>query len=88
LWGFASHWALTHYGAKVLSSDWSPGFSVKNQRKDFGYCETAAEQLAMEIPMTTLVNSLLKRLQDQGRGEETTAALFEVYVGRELLEQE
>ena len=79
--GAAGSWAFENYGPKILASDWSPGFSVKNQRKDFGYCRGAAEDLGASIPGTLLVDSLLKVLQDKGRGEETTAALFEVLIG-------
>jgi 3-hydroxyisobutyrate dehydrogenase len=76
--GAAGSWAFENYGPKILAKDWSPGFSVKNQRKDFAYCLDAAEALGMEIPGTELVDRLLAELQDAGRGEETTAALFEV----------
>lgn len=78
--GAAGSWAFDNYGPKVLNHDWTPGFSVKNQRKDFGYCETAAEELGIEIPMTELANRLLNELQEAGRGEDTTAALYEVYL--------
>ena len=77
--GAGGSWAFENYGAKVLNHDWTPGFSVKNQRKDFGYCEAAAGELGIEIAMTKLVNQLLGELQKQGREEDATAALFEVY---------
>ena len=77
--GAGGSWAFENYGAKVLNHDWTPGFSVKNQRKDFGYCEAAASELGIEIAMTKLVNQLLGELQKQGREEDATAALFEVY---------
>lgn len=76
--GAAGSWAFDNYGPKILAGDWSPGFSIKNQRKDFGYCRQAASELGASIPGTVLVDSLLKVLQDQGRGEEATAALYEV----------
>ncbi len=76
--GAAGSWAFDNYGPKILSKDWSPGFSVKNQRKDFAYCREAAEAIDAAIPMTVLVDDLLRKLQEEGRGEEATAALFEV----------
>lgn len=76
--GAAGSWAFDNYGPKLLARDWSPGFSVKNQRKDFGYCREAAEAIDAAIPGTKLVDDLLGLLEQQGRGEETTAALFEV----------
>jgi 3-hydroxyisobutyrate dehydrogenase len=78
--GAGGSWAFENYGAKILNEDWSPGFSVKNQRKDFGYCESAAKDLGIEIAMTELANRLLGELQRQGREEDATAALYEVYL--------
>lgn len=78
--GAGGSWAFENYGAKILSEDWSPGFSVKNQRKDFGYCESAADEFGIEIPMTELADRLLGELQKKGREEDSTAALYEVYL--------
>ena len=77
--GAGGSWAFENYGSKLLNGDWSPGFSIKNQRKDFGYCEAAAKELGIEISMTELANRLLGILQAQGREEDATAALYEVY---------
>ncbi len=79
--GAGGSWAFENYGRMILNQDWTPGFSVKNQRKDFGYCEAAASDMGFDIPLTELVNRLLGELQNNGREEDTTAALYEVYVG-------
>jgi 3-hydroxyisobutyrate dehydrogenase len=76
--GAGGSWAFENYGPKVLAHDWSPGFSVKNQRKDFNYCEEAAESINAQVPGTKLVNALLAELENNGRGEEATCALFDV----------
>lgn len=76
--GAAGSWAFDNYGPKVLAGDWTPGFSIINQRKDFGYCIEAADALNLELPMTELCDELLKVLDDEGRGGETTAAVYEV----------
>lgn len=76
--GAAGSWALDHYGPKILARDWSPGFSVKNQRKDLAYCVEAAQELDAALPGTLLVDLLLDQLTEEGRGEEATAALFDV----------
>ena len=73
--GAAGSWAFENYGPKILAEDWSPGFSVKNQRKDFGYCREAAEQIGASIPGTDLVDRLLAEVPDE---EWTTAALYDV----------
>lgn len=78
--GAGGSWAFANYGPKILARDWTPGFSIKNQTKDFGYCETAATELGIEIPMTQLVHRLLNELKEAGFGEETTAALYRSYL--------
>ncbi len=75
--GAAGSWAFENYGPKILAEDWSPGFSVKNQRKDFAYCRDAALQINAAIPGTDLVDKLLTRVANE---ELTTAALYDVMV--------
>lgn len=78
--GAAGSWAFNNYGPKILDRDWSPGFSIINQRKDFGYCASAANKVGASIPVTALVDSMLEELQEDGRGEQATTALFDLYV--------
>lgn len=75
--GAAASWAFDNYGPKILDGDWSPGFTVKNQRKDFAYVMEAAEALGAAVPGTRLVDGLLSRLEAEGQGDWTTAALYE-----------
>lgn len=74
--GAAGSWAFDNYGPKILREDWAPGFSIKNQRKDFAYCIDAAQTISAAVPGTQLVDRLLKVLDDQGHGEWTTCALY------------
>jgi 3-hydroxyisobutyrate dehydrogenase len=76
--GAAASWAFQNYGPKILRHDWSPGFSVRNQRKDFRYALAEASSLGAELPGTALVDGLLAELERQGRSEDATAALFEI----------
>lgn len=76
--GAGGSWAFDNYGPKALASDWTPGFSIKNQRKDFGYCQEAAAQAEVDLPGTTLVDALLAKLEAEGRGEEATVALLDL----------
>lgn len=78
--GAAGSWAFENYGPKILAEDWSPGFSIANQRKDFGYCREAAAALGARIPMTELCDALLAETEDP---EWTTAALFTAYMKQE-----
>jgi 3-hydroxyisobutyrate dehydrogenase-like beta-hydroxyacid dehydrogenase len=75
--GAAGSWAFDNYGPKILAGDWSPGFSIKNQLKDFAYCVDAAEGIGAALPGTKIVQSLLGVLLHEGHGEWTTAALYE-----------
>lgn len=76
--GAAGSWAFENYGPKIINHDWTPGFSINNQVKDFGYCREVASEIGARIPMTELTERLLIVLIQQGRGEETTAALFDL----------
>jgi 3-hydroxyisobutyrate dehydrogenase-like beta-hydroxyacid dehydrogenase len=80
--GAAGSWAFDNYGPRILAQNWSPGFSIKNQRKDFGYCHDAAAALGMDLPGTELTDQLLAILDDAGRGEDATTALFQVLEAR------
>jgi 3-hydroxyisobutyrate dehydrogenase-like beta-hydroxyacid dehydrogenase len=82
--GAAGSWAMDNYGPKILAHDWSPGFSVKNQRKDFGYCIEAARAAGAAIPGTVLVDRLLEVLQDEGKGELATTALYEAMLAMDF----
>ena len=84
--GAAGSWAMDNYGPKIVKKDWSPGFSIKNQRKDFEYCMDAAESCDAAVPGTHLVDSLLERLEKSGRSEEATAALYEAMLEMGYLE--
>lgn len=81
--GAAGSWAFENYGPKILGEDWSPGFSIKNQRKDLRYAEEAAEAIGQSIPGAELVDALLARLEDEGHGEWATAALYEALLSVE-----
>lgn len=76
--GAAGSWAFENYGPKILNQDWTPGFSIKNQMKDFGYCRESAAEVGAQIPCTELVEHLLQQLLDEGHGEWTTAALYDL----------
>ncbi|MDX2064181.1 MAG: NAD(P)-dependent oxidoreductase [Fimbriimonadaceae bacterium] len=80
--GAGGSWAIEHYGKKILGEDWSPGFSIKNQRKDFGYCAEAAAAVDASLPGTRLVDALLAAQEAEGLGESTTARLFEYLLSR------
>lgn len=73
--GAGGSWAFENYGPKILHEDWTPGFSIRNQVKDFRYVLAAAEALGMSLPATEAVNNELEAMLAEF-GSETTAALF------------
>jgi 3-hydroxyisobutyrate dehydrogenase len=75
--GAAGSWAFENYGPRILSADWSPGFTIDNQLKDFAYCVDAAQSIDAAIPGTQLVQSLLTISKGAGLGDKTTAILYE-----------
>jgi len=79
--GAAGSWAFENYGPKILNNDHTPGFSVKNQRKDFAYCKESAAELGLAIPGTDLIDHLLGELTHAGREEDATTALYQVLLG-------
>jgi 3-hydroxyisobutyrate dehydrogenase-like beta-hydroxyacid dehydrogenase len=74
--GAAGSWAFENYGPKIITADWSPGFSVANQVKDFGYCLEAASDIGAALPGTNLTNELLEQMLKEGDAGLTTAALY------------
>ncbi len=74
--GAAGSWAFNNYGPKILKEDWSPGFAIRHQRKDFGYCILAAKEIDAAIPGTQLVDSLLDITEEEFGGDVTTGTLF------------
>lgn len=78
--GAAGSWAFENYGPKILNEDWSPGFSVANQHKDFGYCRELAAELGLPDPLTETAMQVMQDLLDRGEGELTTAAAYRLYL--------
>lgn len=76
--GAGGSWTLENYGPKALQRDWSLGFSVNNQQKDLVYALATAREFGACLPGTALVHQLLSALENAGRGEDATPALFEV----------
>lgn len=74
--GAAGSWAYENYGLKIINEDWTPGFSVDNQIKDFEYVIESAKELNAPAPMTRLCDCLLEKMSQAGHGSLTTAALY------------
>ncbi|MCH8274292.1 MAG: NAD(P)-dependent oxidoreductase [Armatimonadetes bacterium] len=79
--GAGGSWSLSNYGPRAAARDWSPGFSVANQQKDLVYALEAAREFGVALPGTAMVHQLLASLENEGRGGDASAALFEVIEG-------
>ena len=78
--GAGGSWAFENYGPRILNENWEPGFSIRNQVKDFRYVISAAEQTGASVPTTRVINSELEAMLDEFGGE-TTAAWYRKLVG-------
>ncbi|MBL8039737.1 MAG: NAD(P)-dependent oxidoreductase, partial [Chthonomonas sp.] len=74
--GAAGSWAFENYGPKILAADWSPGFKIAHQNKDFRYTLAVAKNLDAAVPMTQLCLQLLEKLEQEGHADWTTCALY------------
>jgi len=84
--GAGGSWAFENYGEKLIKRDWTPGFSITNQRKDLGYCAEAAKSIDASIPGAQLADRLLGKLENEGHGDWTTVALYELYLSMDFIE--
>jgi 3-hydroxyisobutyrate dehydrogenase-like beta-hydroxyacid dehydrogenase len=73
--GAGGSWAFDNYGPRILNENWEPGFSIRNQVKDFRYVISAAEQTGASVPTTRVINSQLESMLNEFGGE-TTAAWY------------
>lgn len=76
--GAGASWSLSNYGPKVVAKDFSPGFSVRLQQKDLVYALRSAREIGVSLPGTALVHQLFAALENAGRGEDATPALYDV----------
>mgnify|MGYP001153066073 CR=1 FL=1 len=74
--GAAGSWMLANRGPQVLKRDWRPGFTIDLQQKDLRLVLSAADQLGVPLPGTSLIFQLYRTLQSQGLGSEGNHALI------------
>ena len=77
--GAARSWALEVLGKKMIDRDFRPAFAVKHQQKDLAIVLANARAAGVPLPGTALVHQLLASLEAEGRGEDGTQALLNVY---------
>lgn len=77
--GAARSWALEVLGRKMIDRDFKPAFAVKHQQKDLAIVLANARTAGVPLPGAALVHQLLASLEAEGRGEDGTQALLNVY---------
>lgn len=76
--GAGGSWSLSNYGPKVIAKDFAPGFSVSLQQKDLVYALRTAREIGVSLLGTALVHQLFAALENAGRAEDATPALYDV----------
>jgi len=74
--GAAGSWAWTNLGPRIAKRDFAPGFKVDHQIKDLRLALEAGEAMGLKLPGTRLVLDHLRRVQDEGHGQDGTQALI------------
>ena len=73
--GAAGSWQLSNLGPRILKRDFAPGFSIRNQQKDLRLAMEAADQMRLPLLGTSMIHSLFRVLEADGRADEGTQAL-------------
>lgn len=76
LGGFADSTILRAHAPRMIANDFAPGGPAKWQLKDTQTAIALAEELSLELPVTSLVNSLFTDLVAHGDGELDHSALI------------
>ncbi|MCH4813947.1 NAD(P)-dependent oxidoreductase [Vreelandella neptunia] len=76
LGGFADSTILRAHAPRMIANDFAPGGPAKWQLKDTQTAIALAKELSLELPVTSLVNSLFTDLVAHGDGELDHSALI------------
>jgi 3-hydroxyisobutyrate dehydrogenase/2-hydroxy-3-oxopropionate reductase len=77
--GAAGSWQLTNNGQKMIDHNYDPGFFIKHFIKDMKIAVEEAKEAGLDIPVTDLVLSAYRKLEDEGLGDLGTQALIKYY---------
>jgi 3-hydroxyisobutyrate dehydrogenase len=82
--GAAKSWQLEMLAPRMARNDFAPGFMVDLVQKDLRLVMEFAGENGIQLPATSMIQSLYTRIQEMGGGREGTQALFKAV--RELSE--
>ncbi len=74
--GAAGNWFLEHRGETMTSDIFNPGFKVALHHKDLKICQNMADQVSLQLPVTTMTLTDYTQLMIEGYGDEDISALF------------
>jgi 3-hydroxyisobutyrate dehydrogenase-like beta-hydroxyacid dehydrogenase len=76
--GAASSWTLVNLAPRAVDRDFAPGFKVKLLQKDLKLVLSAASELKVALPNTSIAHQLYNSLEAEGRSEDGTQRLIEI----------
>ena len=77
--GAAGSWQLANLGPKIAAGDHAPGFMVDLMLKDLRLVAGAADENGLRLPVSSLVETLLRATSEAGDGSQGTQALASEY---------
>src|SRR5208283_98811 len=76
--GAASSWTLINLAPRAVDRDFAPGFKVKLLQKDLKLVMSAADDLSVALPNTSIAHQFYNSLEAEGRSEDGTQRLIEI----------
>jgi 3-hydroxyisobutyrate dehydrogenase len=74
--GAAGSWQMMNRHKTMTAGEFNHGFAVDWMRKDLGICLDAADDLAVPLPVTALIDQFYKEVQGMGGGRWDTSSLI------------
>ncbi len=76
--GFAGSRILELHGKRIIDNSFEPGFKAALHCKDIGIVEEIAKELGLNMPVTDVGFSLLRKTVEQGYGDLDSSAMCKV----------
>ena len=74
--GAAGSWQLANLAPRIIERDFRPGFMIDLLIKDLNLVTGSAGEMGIDLPVTTRVKEMYKKLQAEGEGKNGTQALI------------
>ncbi len=87
LGGAAQSWMLQNWGPKIVSDDFTPGFTVNNAQKDLRNVQQAAQALRIPLPGTAMVQQLWRANEAAGEAEDSNVSMYKAILRMAALQE-